>query len=297
MCFGGCVARPLMRAKHYLVDTHAPPPTPPAAQVVCGFGVTREQADALLSPHPKGTFLLRFGSQVRRRSLQLALLRPAAAAGCPPPPTSCLAGAYCGHAQPLLPHMSSNPTSDLKSPACMLFSLQGGQLVLSVRSSAGGSRGAAGGSGPATTHYSLNTTSLQVSWAACVDPLGCRLSRQGGGPVRPAAGCCVRPSCCASPAADDLLPYPYCSTTGWRYCWSGMALQSSCWMPSPVGGVCVLGACVDSSSVSGSPGLLPAAANACARLPSLPVRLSLPPLVQATCTAGWTCWIARTCRR
>ncbi|KAL4427348.1 hypothetical protein ABPG77_003257 [Micractinium sp. CCAP 211/92] len=32
-------------------------------QVVCGFGVTREQADALLAPHPAGTFLLRFGSQ------------------------------------------------------------------------------------------------------------------------------------------------------------------------------------------------------------------------------------------
>ncbi|KAL4440264.1 hypothetical protein ABPG75_003265 [Micractinium tetrahymenae] len=32
-------------------------------QVVCGFGVTREQADAMLAPHPVGTFLLRFGSQ------------------------------------------------------------------------------------------------------------------------------------------------------------------------------------------------------------------------------------------
>ncbi|KAL4422875.1 hypothetical protein ABPG75_009072 [Micractinium tetrahymenae] len=32
-------------------------------QVVCGFGTTREQADALLAPHPAGTFVLRFGSQ------------------------------------------------------------------------------------------------------------------------------------------------------------------------------------------------------------------------------------------
>jgi hypothetical protein len=32
-------------------------------QVVCGFGMTREKADSLLAPHPKGTFLLRFGSQ------------------------------------------------------------------------------------------------------------------------------------------------------------------------------------------------------------------------------------------
>lgn len=36
-----------------------------AVQIVCGFGVTREQADALLAPHTAGTFLLRFGSQVR----------------------------------------------------------------------------------------------------------------------------------------------------------------------------------------------------------------------------------------
>jgi hypothetical protein len=31
--------------------------------VVCGFGVTREAAEAALAQHPKGTFLLRFGSQ------------------------------------------------------------------------------------------------------------------------------------------------------------------------------------------------------------------------------------------
>ncbi len=31
--------------------------------LVCGFGVTREAAEAVLALHPKGTFLLRFGSQ------------------------------------------------------------------------------------------------------------------------------------------------------------------------------------------------------------------------------------------
>ena len=36
-----------------------------APQVLCGFGVTREAAEALLVPHPAGTFLLRFCSQVR----------------------------------------------------------------------------------------------------------------------------------------------------------------------------------------------------------------------------------------
>lgn len=35
----------------------------PQLQVVCSFGITREKADAALAPHPKGTFLLRFGSQ------------------------------------------------------------------------------------------------------------------------------------------------------------------------------------------------------------------------------------------
>lgn len=43
---------------------------PAPLQVVCGFGTTREQADALLDPHPAGTFLLRFGSQVRARQGQ-----------------------------------------------------------------------------------------------------------------------------------------------------------------------------------------------------------------------------------
>jgi hypothetical protein len=33
-------------------------------QVMCGFGTTREQADGMLLLQPKGTFLLRFGSQV-----------------------------------------------------------------------------------------------------------------------------------------------------------------------------------------------------------------------------------------
>jgi hypothetical protein len=54
--------------------------------VVCGFGVTREAAEAALAQHPKGTFLLRFGSQVR--SVQPASRRPrpagaAAARACP----------------------------------------------------------------------------------------------------------------------------------------------------------------------------------------------------------------------
>ena len=43
-----------------------PPPTgalPPAhsPQVICGFGMTRERAEAALATHPPGTFLLRFG--------------------------------------------------------------------------------------------------------------------------------------------------------------------------------------------------------------------------------------------
>lgn len=34
-------------------------------QVVSGFAMTRERAEELLGPQPRGTFLLRFGSQVR----------------------------------------------------------------------------------------------------------------------------------------------------------------------------------------------------------------------------------------
>lgn len=62
-------------------------------QVICGFGTTREEADALLAPQPEGTFVLRFGSQVWRGSagaaavLQLpsraALARPLTRVLCP----------------------------------------------------------------------------------------------------------------------------------------------------------------------------------------------------------------------
>lgn len=51
-------------------------------QVVSGFGMTREAAEALLMAHPKGTFLLRFGSQ---GGLLVLSVRCGGPAGGPPP--------------------------------------------------------------------------------------------------------------------------------------------------------------------------------------------------------------------